>query len=62
MIPVPNVISAMESVNPALRPLWSARLPMSMAPRGRMTKPAPNVASDISSEASGLPDGEKAGR
>ncbi len=55
---VPTVISAMVSVSAVLRPRWSARLPISAAPSGRITKPTPKVAKDSSSDASGLLDGK----
>src|SRR5471032_751467 len=56
---VPSVMSASDQVMPALRPRLLAICPMMIAPSGRMTKPAPKVASDSSSEDSGLCDEEK---
>ena len=55
---VPSVMSASDQAMPALRPRLLAICPMIIAPSGRMTKPAPKVASDSNSEDSGLFDGK----
>jgi hypothetical protein len=55
---VPSAISEIDSARPALRPRLSATLPISIAPSGRITKPAPKVASEISRDAEALPAGK----
>jgi hypothetical protein len=58
MVHVPTVISASAASMPADRPSRSAMRPIRSAPTGRITKPAPNVASDSSSDDTGFAAGK----
>ena len=53
---MPMIVIVRRNVN--LRPVMSPIRPKNAAPKGRTAKPAPNVASDASSAAVGLPGGK----